>query len=134
MTTVSTSIVPEGPVPARVLVIEDIRTFRFPAVYARTLAEAWVQLVNGPWDEIWFDYDMGLTSDSDNTYEIATFMERRAAEGVPIDVKRVVVHTANPYGGDRLMAALRNGYDVIRVAAIDYLAPNSAHNAWRYEE
>lgn len=122
------------PRPVRVLVIEDIRTFRFPATYARTLAEAWQELGNGPWDEIWFDHDMGLTSDSDNTYEIAQYMERRAVEGTPIDVKRVVVHTANPYGGDRLMAALSKWYDTIRVAAVDYLAPNSAHNAWRYEE
>lgn len=113
----------------RVLVIEDLRTFRFPATYARTVYEAWPHLVSGHWDEIWFDHDMGLTRDDDTTYPIAQYMEKRAYEGVPIDVDRVFVHTANPYGGDRLMAALR-AYNPIRVDANDYLVPGEDPMYW----
>lgn len=115
---------------ADVLVIEDIRTFRFPAVYARTLAEAWVLLISRPWREIWLDHDMGRTANDNNTYALAVFMEQRAQEGDPLHVERVYVHTANPSGGDRLMAALSPWYDVTRVSASDYLLPGSEHNEW----
>lgn len=118
---------PEGP---RVLVIEDLRTFKFPAVYARTLAEAWVQLFSFSWDQVWFDHDMGLTMESDNTYALAVEMERRAQEGAPLPVGEIVVHTANPNGGDRLMAALSKWYNVRRVDANDYLAPGEGHMYW----
>ena len=117
-----------------VLVIEDIRTFRFPATYARTRAEAWLLLFSKPWKEVWFDHDMGLSDESDNTYDLAVEMERRAVEGVPLEVGRVYIHTANPYGGDRLMAALSRWYNVKRVEARDYIVPGSVHNEWRYEE
>lgn len=115
---------------SRVLVIEDIRTFRFVATYARTVREAWVLLFTQEWDEVWFDYDMGLTRDSDNTYELAVEMERRAHNGIPLDVKRVVVHSANPHGGDRLMAALSRSYDTVRVSANDWIVPGSEELEW----
>ena len=113
--------VPEGP---DVLVIEDIRTFRFPAVYARNMQEAWTLLHSRRWSEIWFDHDMGLTVNDNNTYPLAVHLERLAFEGTPLDVGRIVVHTANPSGGQRLMAALR-AYNPVRVVANDYLAEGS---------
>lgn len=114
----------------KVLVIEDIRTFRFPATYCRTIYAAWLPLFSEPWDECWWDYDMGLQADSDNTYVLAVNVERRAHEGIILPIKRMVVHSANPYGGDRLMAALSPWYDTVRVSAADYLAPESQHNEW----
>lgn len=115
---------------AAILVIEDIRTFRFPATYCRTVWEAWVPLFTESWDEVWFDYDMGLKADSDNTYALAVEIERRAHAGEMLPIGRIVVHSANPYGGDRLMAALSPWYDTVRVAAVDYLLPGSEHNEW----
>lgn len=121
-----------------VLVIEDIRTFRFPATYARTRERAWFLLFASgrlrPWKEVWFDYDLGISMDADNSYDLAVEMERRAQEGIPLLAEKVYVHTANPAGGDRLMAALSPWYDVKRVEARDYIVPGSAHNEWRYEE
>lgn len=112
-----------------VLVIEDIRTFRFPAVYARTMNDAWRLLHSRRWREIWFDHDMSMTVNENNTYAIAVHMEQIAFEGTPLDVDRVVVHTANPAGGQRLMAALR-AYKPVRVVANDYLASGSPILVW----
>ena len=41
-----------------VLVIDDVRRFRFDCAYARTLAQA-RSLLEVPWDEVWFDHDLG---------------------------------------------------------------------------
>lgn len=106
---------------ADVLVIEDIRIFRFPCVYARTMGEAWQLLFSKPWREVWFDYDMGLTRLSVDTYPLAVFLEELAHNGAPHPIERVYVHSANPEGGQRLMMALK-AYHPIRVDANDYLA------------
>lgn len=113
-----------------VLVIEDLRTFRFPATYARTIFEAEYLITSQDWTEIWWDFDMGLTRDADNTYKLALALEIKAIEGIFLPVQRMVVHSANPHGGDRLMAALSPWYKTVRVAARDYLAPGSEEMEW----
>ena len=104
-----------------VLVIEDIRIFRFPCVYARTMGEAWQLLFSKPWREVWFDHDMGLLRFDVNTYPLAVQLEELAHQGIPHPIERVFVHSANPAGAQRLVMALR-AYDPIRVDANDYLA------------
>lgn len=115
---------------AAILVIEDIRTFRFECTYARTRQEAYDLLLNHEWDEVWWDHDLGLQLDSDTSYPLAVHVERLAHDGHLLPVKRMVVHSANPYGGDRLMAALSPWYDTTRVSARDYLAPGSEVLEW----
>jgi NAD+-processing family protein with receiver domain len=41
-----------------VLVIDDVRTFRFDCAHARTLTQA-LSLLEDSWDEVWFDHDLG---------------------------------------------------------------------------
>jgi hypothetical protein len=104
----------------RVLVIDDLRHFRFPATYARTLWEAESLLLRPDgWDEVWWDHDLGPTT----TRGLAATLERMAVYGVPPRCGRVVVHTSNPAGRDWLTAALVNVYGQAEfVDAADYVA------------
>jgi hypothetical protein len=113
-----------------VLVIEDIRTFRFDAVYARTLDEARVLLFSKPWDEVWWDHDMGLTKNAPDTYKLACEVERLAYKGAILPIGLMVVHSANPNGGDSLMAAFKKHYPTVRVVANDYLAEGETPMFW----
>jgi hypothetical protein len=104
--------------------------FRFECVYARTLLEGQALLFSKPWREVWWDYDLGLTKDSDNAYSLAVEVERLAHKGTLLPIGRMVVHTANPYGGDRLMAAFSPWYDTVRVSANDYITADSERLEW----
>jgi hypothetical protein len=103
-----------------VLVIDDIRTFTFPAVYARTEAEGLARVVERPWREVWLDHDLGPGSD---VRSVVRVMEERAFGGKPLDIGLVLVHTSNPTAGDSIVAGLERWYRVRRVVAHDYLAP-----------
>jgi hypothetical protein len=94
-----------------VLVIDDLRSFPFDAVYARTSTEALeVLTADGGWDEVWFDHDLG---DDDTTVPVLDRICELAHDGHPARIDRCVVHTSNPPGRDTLVRGLRRwGYQV----------------------
>lgn len=103
-----------------ILFIDDQRNHPNPDYTARTAdaAIAGLRLLEefGPtaprFREVWFDHDLGVDSD---IWDVVRYLETRANEGRPIDIGTCVVHSMNPVGADRLMAALeRAGYHVIR--------------------
>ena len=110
----------------RVLVIDDARTFKFPATYARTVYEADILLFRPDgWDEVWWDHDMSLRDDGNTTRVLAAKLENRWAGRADLPrCGRVVVHTANPAGRDWLVAALTRVYGRVEVVdANSWLAP-----------
>ena len=102
-----------------VLVIDDQRTFRFPAVYARTADEGLSLLAVRTWREVWLDYNLG----PDLTIEpVMRVLERRATSGRPFAIGMICVHTSGPVEGDAMVAKLSQWYRVRRVAAHSYRA------------
>lgn len=102
-----------------VLVIDDQRAFRFPAVYARTAAEGMSRLAEHAWRELWLDYSLG----PGKTIEpVMRLLEQRAARGRPFPIGLICVHTAGPVEGDAMVAALAPWYRVRRVVAHSFLA------------
>ncbi len=97
-----------------VLVIDDQRRFRFPAVYARTAAEGLSLLAERAWREVWLDYNLGpgLTIEP-----VMQALEARAASGRSFAVGVICVHTSGLAEGDAMVAALAPWYRVRRVAA-----------------
>lgn len=114
-------------VDTRVLLVDDLRSFREPieaVVVARTVAEALAALeTDGPWEQIWLDHDLGETTGTiEDVMPVVDFLVESAAEGRPVEVQTVVVHTSNPVGRANMERALtRAGYRVIQVRADDYL-------------
>ena len=99
-----------------VLVVDDLRSFPFPATYART-SVAGLELLERPggWDEVWLDHDLG---GDDTTIPVLDRMCELAHGGHPVELRRVVVHTSNPPGRDVLRRSLeRWGYRVVVVDA-----------------
>ncbi len=112
-----------------ILVIDDLRTFKEGVaegnliLYAKDSATALDFLIKlkSPIDEIWFDHDLG---GEDTAYRVATWLEARAhfntvyyqkvAKGI-----RMMVHTANPVGRGKIVAAL-SGYNVTVVDPKEY--------------
>ena len=102
-----------------VLVIDDQRTFRFPAVYARTAAEGLSRLAEHGWREVWLDYSLG----SGLTIEpVMRLLEERATRGRPLPIGVICVHTSGPAEGDAMVAALTPWYRVRRVVAHSFRA------------
>jgi hypothetical protein len=103
------------PGPA-VLVIDDLRSFAFDAVYARSSMAALAVLErDGGWDEVWFDHDLG---GADTTIPVLDRVAELAFDGTPLRVAQMVVHTSNPAGRATLVRVLRRwGYDVVCVDA-----------------
>jgi hypothetical protein len=101
-----------------VLVIDDQRTFRFPAVYARSAQEGLSRLVQHPWRELWLDYNLGpgLTIEP-----VMRLLVERAARGRPLPIGVIWVHTSGSAEGDAMVAALAPWYRVRRVAAHRFL-------------
>jgi hypothetical protein len=107
---------------SRVLVVDDLRTFTFPAVYARTSAEGLeaVRLARCEGlDELWLDFDLGEVNGMVDVAEpIVDLLAQWAHDGEPLEVGRVVVHSANPVGAARMMLSLQRwGYRAERVDA-----------------
>jgi len=104
-----------------VLVIDDQRTFRFPAVYARTAAEGMSRLAEHEWREVWLDYNLGtgLTIEP-----VLRLLEERATRGRPLPIGVICVHTSGPAEGDAMIAALTPWYRVRRVVAHSFRAPS----------
>ena len=103
-----------------VLVVDDQRTFRFPAVYARTVDAGLALLDEREWTEVWLDYDLGHGA---NIEPVVHHLEERASRERPLGIGRIYVHTSAPEAGDRMVARLGRWYDVRRVVAHTFLAP-----------
>jgi hypothetical protein len=101
------------------LVIDDQRTFRFPAVYARTVSEGMSRLAEPAWREVWLDFNMGpgLTIEP-----VLHLLEERAAQGSAFPIGLICVHTSGPAEGDAMVAALGPWYRIRRVVAHSYRA------------
>ncbi len=105
-----------------VLVIDDLRWFKFEAEYARTAQEGIDALEiaygHGGFSEIWLDHDLGMGS---TIMPVVNYLCELSFRGRSYPVQRVVVHTANPSGARAMFQTLeRYGYNVARVAAWDY--------------
>ena len=119
---------------ARVLVIDDLRSFMLDKVpvdadvtYARTSDEGTKALRQGiarPWDQVWFDHDLGEVRidgvlELDTTRPCALWM---ADPENPIVARSVLVHTASSVGSPWLLSTLERRYPVTaRVNARDYM-------------
>lgn len=103
-----------------VLVIDDMRTFRFPAVFARTAVEGLALIASRAWREGWLDHNLGHGAD---ITPIVRFLTEQAAGGKPVSVRLIYVHTSDPVAGEAMMADLGPWYHVRRAVAHGFLAP-----------
>ena len=95
-----------------VLVVDDERTLAFlgEAVYARTAGAAIEMLREvASLDELWLDHDLGEGGDG---YAVASYLEERASQGLPLPIGRIVIHSMNPVGAQRMQRALERFYVV----------------------
>lgn len=105
--------------PARrraIVVIDDLRTFAFDAVHARSSAQgievlascvAHRQVV----DELWLDYNLGRGDTGD---AVVAWLTANAEAAQPL-VREVYVHSSDAFGARRMLAALEAaGYDARR--------------------
>lgn len=102
---------------ARVLVIDDLRTMKFEATYARTLGEGQRLIASGPWDEVWLDHDLGSIRvgderESQTIRPLVRELELMAHEGKVLPIGKVYVHTMNGLGRAEIVAALSRFYNV----------------------
>lgn len=91
-----------------VLVVDNERVFPWPAVYARSSAEAICALAavrdaGGAFKAVWLDYDMGpdRLGGEDTGARVAAWMAGRGTKSTP-----VVVHTSNRDGAAHVTAML----------------------------
>jgi hypothetical protein len=102
-----------------VVLVDDLRSFvdGRTAEVARTSAagvEVLEQHRGRRIDELWLDHDLG---GDDTIWPVVELLELAAFEGRPFDIGVVLVHSANPPGGAKMLQALRRwGYEV-RLAA-----------------
>jgi hypothetical protein len=96
-----------------VLVIDDVRRFRFDCAYARTLAQA-LSLLEDPWDEVWFDHDLGQ---GETVRPAVLWIEEKIANGVRPEIAQVIIHSSNPSGVQWIYQALRQHYPTKVVSA-----------------
>lgn len=99
-----------------VLVIDDVRRFRFDCAYARTATQA-VSLLEDPWDEVWFDHDLGQ---GETVRPAVQWIEEQIANGVRPEIAQVVIHSSNPSGVQWIYQTLRQHYPT-RVVSADEL-------------
>jgi hypothetical protein len=102
-----------------ILVIDDLRTFAFPAIYARTSREGLALLEERPWRELWLDYALGHGAD---IKPVVRVLEEWAALGRPLKVGLICVHTSDPVQGEAMVAGLGRWYQVRRMVAHSFLA------------
>lgn len=119
----------------RILVIDDERTFaELPdALYARTVSEAIAHLQLSRFDEVFWDHDLGPGGDAmeivdwmdraysewvNHTYNLAmswwpNFIKERRYKRHPFYIAKSFVHSMNPVGAARLVAALDKHSDEV---------------------
>ena len=96
-----------------VLVVDDERTFTFPAEYARTSNEAIGLLDLGYYDYIWLDHDLG---GEDKGIFVVDWLCKRSFFDSIYPVKEIFVHSMNPGASDDMVRSLvRYSYNARRV-------------------
>src|SRR5574338_63724 len=115
----------------RVLVIDDQRIFADSPdtewTHETTSQEGIDALVvGGPWDEIWLDHDLGMESYGSG-YDLVSELVR-SLQADEVSVSEVVtpdgqiwVHSMNPVGADRMVAALAPYFSVARIDPTPFL-------------
>jgi len=107
------------------LVIDDVRIMRFAATYARTAAAAICAIRDGgPWDEVWWDHDLG---GEDTVHPVMLWVLEAAFYGAVPQLGTCVVHTDNPVGRDMLTQQLSKHYPVVQADASVHLKATLPH-------
>ena len=102
-----------------VILIDDLRSFvdGRPAEVARTSAGG-VELLRRHRahriDELWLDHDLG---GDDTIWPVVELLELAAFEEQPFDIGAVLIHSANPPGGAKMLQVLRRWGYLVRLAA-----------------
>jgi hypothetical protein len=109
----------------KILVIDDQRIFKdredAEIIHETTSDKGFITLVmNGPWDEVWLDHDLGMES-SQSGYEMVMDVVSGLEDGTPLEIGKVYVHSMNPVGADRMVQALTRYFDVARIDPTPYL-------------
>jgi len=95
-------------VEIRVILVDDLRSFLDgrPAGVARSSAAGVELLHRHRWsrlDELWLDHDLG---ESDTIWPVVELLERAAFEENPLDIRQILIHSANPAGARKMAQAL----------------------------
>jgi hypothetical protein len=99
-----------------VLVVDDLRTFAFDAIHARTSTDGIAVLsrcveLGEPLDEVWLDYNLGR---GDTGSIVVAWLVDHVDEARPL-VGPIMVHSSDERGARRMMHALTSaGYAVRR--------------------
>jgi len=109
------------------VLVDDVRVFKDdrPAQLARTSDEALALLeqIGGHCiDELWLDHDL---IGEDTVQPVVDHLVAAASQGRPLDIGRILIHSANIRAGHRITAEL---------VAAGYPARRSFHtNLWRHQ-
>jgi hypothetical protein len=89
-----------------ILYVDDIRNPPFPAVVARSYAEAISMLESTEFEIISLDHDLAcFDGDRELTgYDVAIWLEERAHSGIA--VPEIRIHSANPVGRARIQSVI----------------------------
>jgi hypothetical protein len=106
----------------QILVIDDLRVFKFDATYARNLYEADFHVrdsLHGKfWDEIWLDNDLGP---DEEVYSLVVRLEELAFNGKLLNVGKIYLHSDNIVARNKMFQALNPFYNVEIVKAASLL-------------
>jgi hypothetical protein len=99
----------------RVLVIDDVKEFTFPAdtgvTYARTLRLAWPELLSrDSWNELWLDHDLG---GDDTIRPLVLWLAEQAFSGHAYPVGLIVICSLNIVGVEWMESTLSPYYQVV---------------------
>lgn len=98
----------------KILVVDDIREFRFDewytVTYARNIVQAGKLLADNHWCEVWLDHDMG--NDGDVSLLVNDIEKMAGEDNTILDVSMFVIHTSNPVEAGKMYAALSPFYRV----------------------
>lgn len=100
----------------RRLVIDDLHIMSFEAIYARTVTEGLARIIEGPWDEVWWDFDLGFDVDGNKSTvkPVLHFVEEKAFHGQKLALGTQIIISDNGPGRDELELALSRLYPVKR--------------------
>lgn len=97
------------------LIIDDLRDLPLEGTTVRTVAEAFLALLENDWDEIWLDHDLGgtpyETDDSLTIMPVVRMLETKDWPVMPV----IYIHTMNPVGRANIVLALRDRYEIKHV-------------------
>lgn len=112
--------------PYYIVVIDDERTMpvsEIPILLARNSDDGLTllrefQVSGAKLDELWLDHDLGEDLSKpygwDTIMPVVVWLEELGANGTPLDVGLILVHTQNVAAAPAMMDALRPYYRVVR--------------------